>query len=342
MDPSLLRLIDANANRAREALRVLEDYARFVRNDHTTAQALKQLRHTLREALAGVHDAAILCRDTPNDVGTTIKTPTELSRADLPAVITAAGKRVGEALRALGEYLKTLDPASAAQIESARYAFYDIETRMARALHPRQRVADVRLYVLITESCCAGDWYETAVAAIDGGADAIQLREKEMDGGELLARARRLAALCRERNVLLIINDRPDIAILSGADGVHVGQEDLPAAEVRKLLGPGKLIGVSTHCIEHVRQAVADGADYIGVGPVFPSSTKPRQILPGLAYAKQVAEQINLPAVAIAGITLENVSQVRATGLRAIAVTSAVTRAPNPRQAAAALRAAMA
>src|SRR5690606_34991727 len=167
----------------------------------------------------------------------------------------------------------------------------------------------------------------------------IQLREKEMDGGELIARARRLVHLCRERGVLLILNDRPDIALLSGADGVHLGQEDLPAIESRRLLGPDKLIGVSTHNLDHARQAVVDGADYIGVGPVFPSSTKPRDILPGLAYARQVAEQIDIPAVAIAGITDGNVDEVMSSGLRAVAVTSAVLSCDNVRTAAERLRA---
>ncbi len=338
MNPSVLRLIDANTNRAREALRVMEDYARFVRNDGALAADLKQIRHDLRSALAGVHDHALLCRNTPGDVGTVNKTPTEYARTDLAGIITAAGKRLGEALRAIEEYLKTSDPVAAGHVESLRYRFYDLETRMARSLHPRERFAQVRLYVLITESCCRGDWFQTAAAAIDGGADALQLREKDMAGGELLARARRLAQLCRERNVLLIINDRPDIALLSNADGLHVGQEDLPVHEVRKLLGPDKLIGVSTHHIDQARQAVADGADYLGVGPVFPSPTKPREILPGLPYARQVAEQIDIPAVAIAGITQQNVHQVIATGLRAIAVTAAVTQSADPRQAAAQLR----
>lgn len=339
MNPPVLRLIDANANRAREALRVIEDYARFIRNDQPAAAALKQIRHDLRSALASVHDHALLCRDTPGDVGTANATPAEQSRADLPAVITAAGKRVGEALRAIEEYLKTIDPQAAGRVEALRYRFYDLETRIARALQPRDRFKDVRLYVLITESCCQGDWFATAAAAIDGGADAIQLREKEMDGSELLTRARRLAELCRKNGVLLIINDRPDIAILSGADGVHLGQGDLPAIEARKLLGSDKVIGVSTHNLDQARSAVADGADYIGIGPVFPSATKPRDILPGLAFAQQVAEQIAIPAVAIAGITADNVDEVRRAGICRIAVTAAVTGAADASAAAAALKA---
>jgi thiamine-phosphate pyrophosphorylase len=185
-------------------------------------------------------------------------------------------------------------------------------------------VADVRLYVLITESACRGDWFTAAEAAIRGGADCLQLREKNLEGAELLRRANRFVDLCRRQGVISIINDRPDIALLSNADGVHVGQEDLPAVEVRKLLGRSKIVGVSTHRIEQARQAVLDGADYIGVGPMFRSETKPRDFVAGLEFARQVAGEIRIPAVAIAGITEENVDEVLATGVKAIAVTAAV------------------
>ncbi len=183
----------------------------------------------------------------------------------------------------------------------------------------------MRLYVLITESSCKLPWLTAAEQAIAGGADCLQLREKNLDGGEFLRRARQFVQLCRRSNVISIINDRPDIALLADADGVHVGQDDLPAAEVRKLIGVDKILGVSTHRIEQAKQAVLDGADYIGIGPVYRSPTKPRDFLPGLDYARQIVEaNLPIPAVAIAGITLENVDEVLATGIRAVAVTAAV------------------
>jgi thiamine-phosphate pyrophosphorylase len=251
-------------------------------------------------------------------------------------VVTAAGKRLGEALRAVEEFLKTLAPGDAAKVEALRYRFYDAERRVALTLRPvAGRFADVRLYVLVTESLCRRPWLEAAEAAVLGGADCLQLREKELEGGELLRRAKQLVALCRRHGVPCVINDRPDVAILSGADGVHLGQNDLPAAEARKLLGRDKLLGVSTHDLGQARQARADGADYIGVGPFFRSTTKPRDFVAGPAYARQVAEALpDLPAVAIAGITAGNVDEVLATGLRAVAVTSAVLAADDVRAAA--------
>lgn len=333
-----LRILDANANRAREALRVLEDYARFALNHDELSAALKDVRHELAAATRAFVGEAILHRDTPGDVGTDHKTAEELHRDDLAAVVTAAGKRLGEALRVLEEVLKTVDARAAGDVEALRYRFYDLEQQIARTLRPAGRFAAVRLYVLITESLCRRPWLETAELAIAGGADCLQLREKELEGGEFLRRARQLVDLCRRHDTLCIINDRPDIAILSGADGVHVGQGDLPAAEARKLIGGHMILGVSTHNLEQARRAVTDGADYIGVGPVFRSATKTRDFLPGLDYARQVAESMRIPAVAIAGITGQNVDEVLATGIRAVAVTAAVVGAEDPRDAARSLK----
>jgi thiamine-phosphate pyrophosphorylase len=148
-----------------------------------------------------------------------------------------------------------------------------------------------------------------------------------------------LVDLCRRYERLCIINDRADIAILSDADGVHVGQDELPAVEARKLIGRGKILGVSTHRIDQARRAVLDGADYIGIGPMYPSATKPRDFVAGLDYAKQVATEIAIPAVAIAGITAGNVDEVIGTGVRAVAVTAAVLDCDDPRKAAAELKA---
>jgi thiamine-phosphate pyrophosphorylase len=340
MDASVLRLLDANANRAREALRVLEDYARFVLDDARMTDALKHLRHELLTATGDILPEAIVHRDTANDVGTTIKTEREMARSSIEEVVTAAGKRLGEALRSIEEHIKIVRPAMAGSVEQLRYRFYTIEKHLTLTLRPKL-FTHVRLYVLITVSACKHNWLVTAKAAIAGGADALQLREKEMEGGELLRRATALAPLCRKAKVLLIINDRPDIAILSGADGVHVGQGDLPAVEARKIVGGKRIVGVSAHNIAQARQAVLDSADYIGVGPIFRSSTKPRdwQELPGLDFARQAVAEIKRPCVGIAGITAENVDQVRAAGITAIAVTAAITGADDVEQATRALKA---
>ena len=190
-----------------------------------------------------------------------------------------------------------------------------------------------------SSASCQRPWLEAAEQAILGGADCLQLREKNLESGELLRRAKDFVQLCKRHNVLSIVNDRPDIALMSDADGVHVGQGDLPARDVRKLVGQNKLLGVSTHTLDQARQAVLDGADYIGVGPVFRSETKPRDFLSGLDFARQIAAaNLPIPAVAIAGISAENVDDVLKTGVNAIAVTAAVIGCHDVRSTAAALK----
>ncbi len=340
INSSVLRLLDANFNRAREALRVLEDYVRFIRNDAALSEELKVLRHDLKAAVSEYVNEAIGHRDTPGDVGTTIATAGEAQRAGLTDVVIAAGKRLGEALRSIEEYLKTVDANAAGQVEGIRYRFYATEQKVVLTLPLSAACgfADVKLYVLITEAQCKIPWLDAAREAIAGGADCLQLREKDLESGELLHRAKAFVALCKSHDVISIINDRPDIAALTDADGVHVGQGDLPITEVRKLLGRDKIVGVSTHNIEQALTAERAGANYIGVGPIFPSKTKPRDFLPGLGFARAAAKEVGIPTVAIAGITLANLDEVVATGGQAIAVTAAVVGASDVRAAAKAFK----
>jgi thiamine-phosphate pyrophosphorylase len=169
----------------------------------------------------------------------------------------------------------------------------------------------------------------------------IQLREKGLADSRLLALAREVRRITRSCGVLFLVNDRPDIALLSEADGVHLGQDDLAIREARRIVGPAALIGVSTHDVEQVRRAVLEGASYIGVGPTFPSRTKEFAAHAGLEFVRQAAAETTLPAFALGGITPANVAQVVAAGARRIAVSHAVCAAEDPRQAAAALRAAL-
>ncbi len=167
----------------------------------------------------------------------------------------------------------------------------------------------VKLYVLLTEALCRGDWYETAEAALAGGARAIQLREKQLADTDLLDRAHRIRELCERYEALLIINDRPDIALAAGAHGVHLGLDDVPVGEARRILGDEHIIGVSTHTVEQAEAALADMPDYVAVGPMFASRTKPQDHIAGPETLAGVRRLTSLPLVAIGGITLENAVQ---------------------------------
>ncbi len=154
-----------------------------------------------------------------------------------------------------------------------------------------------------------------------------------------MKRAREVRILTAQAKARFIMNDRPDLARLAGADAVHLGQEDVTVRDARRVVGPGMLIGVSTHEREQLEKAVLEGAGYLGVGPVFASSTKSFDDLAGLGYVRQASETSNLPWFAIGGITEENLDEVLGAGARRVAVSSAVVRAEFPRKAAAALRA---
>ena len=191
-----------------------------------------------------------------------------------------------------------------------------------------------RLYLLVTEELCHHGTGPAVREAIAQGVDMVQVREKRMSDRELLAHAKRVCAWCREAGALCIINDRPDIAVLADADGVHVGQDELSVSEVRRIVGVERLIGVSTHQLEQARQAVLDGADYLGVGPVFRSGTKSFAQLAGLEFVRSVAAEISVPWYAIGGITAENLAAVQAAGAFRIAVSGAICGSETPGSAA--------
>lgn len=192
-----------------------------------------------------------------------------------------------------------------------------------------------RLYVIIDPSVAAGrPLAGVAAQAIRGGADAIQLRDKQASARQLLDAARRLLAVTRPAGIPLIVNDRVDVALAAGADGVHLGQDDLPLAEARRILGPARLIGQSTHSLEQALTAERDGADYIGVGPIFPTPTKPSYGSVGTALIRLVAGRVRVPAVCIGGIDSRTIHEALAAGAGAIAVVRAVCGADDPEAAA--------
>ena len=339
IDADAARIIDANLNRAREAGRVMEDYARFVLNDAVLAERLKRLRHELaRSAQSHGLDQTIRSRDIIGDVGRELRAEREYDRASSADVAVAAGKRLGEALRAIEEYAKIRDPALARTVEQIRYRGYEAERELAVRVTARERFGGVRLYVLITEQLCSGDWLTTARAALEGGADCLQLREKELPDDQLLDRAGRLVDLCRRRDALCIINDRADVALAAGADGVHLGQEDLPVPVVRRVVGPELMIGLSTHTVDQVEAAADLSPDYIAVGPMFDSPTKPQSRVAGPPTLERALEMTSLPLVAIGGIGADNVSKVAATGCRCVCVCRAVISAGEVTEAARKIR----
>ena len=201
----------------------------------------------------------------------------------------------------------------------------------------RRRLGEVRLYLVTDAGATPAKTLEVVEAALAGGSDAVQLRRKGDDSLEQLRLAERCLRLCAEVGALLIVDDRLDIAMAVGADGVHLGQGDLPVAAARRLW-PGHIVGCSTHSPEQARAAVAAGADYLGVGPVWATPTKPLRPAVGLEYVRWAAASLAVPWVAIGGIDEETVGEVVRAGARAVAVVRALTGAADPAAVARRLR----
>jgi thiamine-phosphate pyrophosphorylase len=339
-----LRAIDANFNRAVEGIRVVEDQARFALNDAQLSRECKHLRHGLTAAMAQLDPAGqrVVFRDTLADVGTTISVPAEGERATVPDLVAANFQRVSQALRVIEEGAKLIGQGGEA-FESLRYRSYTLAKAFHLRLQGQAVWAGRQLYVLIDGRAQEADFVTLVEQLIAAGVHVIQLRDKQRDDRTLLARGRLLRQLIDEqttgdRKPLFIMNDRPDLALLTRADGVHVGQEELPVGEVRKVVGATMQIGVSTHTIEQARLAVLEGANYLGCGPTFPSGTKQFESFPGIPFLQQVAAEISLPCFAIGGITTENLSQVQAAGFSRVAVSGAVQDSQDPGAAIVALR----
>lgn len=328
---SPLRILDAGLNRATEGLRVVEDYLRMVLDDRHLAELAKQLRHDLHCAAAGLPRAELhAMRDTVGDVGTTITTPTERERVDPWQVASASLARTGQSLRSLEEYGKLVDGQFASACESLRYRLYTLEKAASLTQSSLQRLSATRLYVLLDARPTPEEFERVVQELVAAGVGALQLRAKGLADRQLLDRAKRLVAVTRGTPTLAIVNDRADIAAAAAADGVHLGQDDLSVAAARRIVGPQRLVGLSTHNLDQARQGVLDGADYLGAGPTFPSTTKEFDDFPGLGFLQTVAGEIALPVFAIGGITPSNLSQVLATGIDRVAVAGAVTAADDP------------
>jgi thiamine-phosphate pyrophosphorylase len=332
---AVLRILDANRNRALEGLRVAEEFARFLLDNKQLAGLCKDLRHRLNAQLRTLVDSqALVHRQVLADVGTALTTDSESYRPSAESVCRANLQRAKEAVRVLEEYAKVGAPAVAAGLESIRYELYDLEQRLLVGQRLARLLAAARLYVLIDAGASPDDFRQRVEQVLEGGADAIQLRDKQCDDRTLVERAQLLRELTSGANCLMIVNDRPDIARLALADGVHVGQDELTCWQVRSVCGRSVLVGLSTHNLSQVESAASAGADYIGVGPVFPSRTKTFAATAGPRLVADATERATIPWFAIGGIDAEVLPQLVEVGCCRIAVSQAIWQAADVKSAA--------
>jgi len=327
------RIIDANLNRASEGLHLLEELARLMLNDAELTQKLKTMRHEIVRGGLTFNKELIQSRNSEGDVGVDIEVPGEGGK-ELPIVVVANARRVQEALRILEELAKipgTTPGLETDKFKKARFDLYDIEQKLLSKLLRRDKAGRLTGLYAILDSQKLGkrSHLEVAEKLIKGGARAIQLRYKLDNRGELLAIAQKLKGLCSESGVLFIVNDYLDIALAVGADGLHLGQEDLPVAIARRLLPIDTILGVSVTTVKQAKAAEGDGADYIGVGSMYSTSSKETARVVGLERLREVRGVVSVPLVAIGGINKDNAGEVAAAGADGVAVISAILGAES-------------
>jgi len=332
-------MIDANLNRSSEGLRVLEDVARFVLNDSELSRRLRTLRHDLAQETKSLRIGLLSQRGSEHDVGGphSISLPSRERRPNtetpslpgLTDLVTANAKRAEEALRVIEELARLPElspPLNPSRFEQARFALYAFERELISRISRRDKIERMRgLYVILDRQFLANrDEQGIARHIIEGGARVIQLRDKQGKRGELLIIAQKLKELCRQADVLFIVNDYLDLAMAVDADGLHVGQGDLPLPVIRRELPIDEIVGCSVTTLSQATKARDDGADYIAVGSMFPTTTKKEVTVVGVDMLKEIKRTVSTPLVAIGGINRNNIGDVVAAGADAVAVISAV------------------
>jgi thiamine-phosphate pyrophosphorylase len=316
-----LRIIDANLNRSSEGLRVLEDIARFLINDVELRQRLRTLRHDLSQETKPLSVRLLSQRDSEHDVGQPISSTEEelavetTSLRGLLDLVTANAKRVEESLRVVEELAKSPELSSmlnSARFAQARFDLYTLERDLISRISRRDKMERVvGLYVILDRQFLVGrNELEVAGQIIEGGARIIQLRDKQSKKRELLPVAQKLRELCSQADV--------------DADGLHVGQEDLPLPVIRRELPIDKIVGCSVTTLPQATKARAEGIDYIAVGSIFPTATKDGATVVGVNMLKELKRTVSTPLVAIGGINQNNIGEVVSAGAYAVAVISAV------------------
>lgn len=321
-----LRIIDANLNRTGEGLRVLEEFARLMLDDTELTQQLKNLRHEVVQCDWPWQQQLLQARDSEGDIGADMEVPGEGQR-EIPAAIVANARRVQESLRVMEEMGKIPGLAlDSGKYKQARFALYTIERELLFRVLRQEKIKRLSGLYVIVDTMALGErsHVEVAAQAIRGGARVIQLRDKEHGKKELLSMAGEMKTRCAEQGALFIMNDYLDITLAVDADGLHVGQDDLPVKLARRLLPADKILGCSARTVEAATAAQADGADYIAVGAMYATSSKEAAEVVGPERLRQIRQAVTPPLVAIGGINRDNISEVLAAGAASVAAISAV------------------
>jgi len=336
MDSKTLNIIDANIDRALEGLRFIEDVCRFILQDKELNARLKNSRHQIINTIKLLElnrTELAIARAKGNDVGSTILQKEEFTK-NFDDLLLSNFSRVQESLRALEELSKIYSTNAAKSFKSLRFDNYKIQTDFLIKYKKAKRMKifnDSKIYAVLTLES-SKRYVPLVKSLLKAGIKVIQLRAKGLSDKEILKIGKKLILLTKKSDALLIIDDRPDIAFVIGADGVHLGQDDLPVKEARVILGHEFIVGKSTHSEKQIDLALKENPDYFSVGPIFETNTVPyKPVGPSLIkYAKNKT----IPFVAIGGLTEKTMHIAFKAGAKRIAVVKAVCNAENPEKAA--------
>ena len=328
-DSRIYQIIDANLDRAREGLRVLEDWARFGLGENDSVKRIKNFRQILGKNHLEVY------KQYRNFIEDECKglTHKEQSKRNAPdQIISSNAGRVQEALRVIEEFSRLHNHELSKIASEIRYEIYTLEIdllNLNKYKNSGEILKENNLYVITDQKENLLEIIENILIA---GVKIIQHRFKKGTDKDHLQEAIQIKNLCKRYNSLFIINDRIDIAIASNADGIHLGQDDLGLKTARKLLGYSKIIGISANNEIEISYALKEGCDYIGIGPVFETVTKKDKKPLGIEKIKTLTKDLNIPWFAIGGVTKNNISYLKSNGFKKVALISQLMNSEDPKE----------
>lgn len=325
MNERICRIIDANINRITEGLRVAEDIFRYSLDCSELQQGLKDMRHRLT---AVVDRYSVICsRASLDDVGFSSSGAREYERSELRDIVSANLKRAEEGLRVLEEIYKLNNDGISTIMKALRYELYELEKKATARLNKKQLGKGLYLVLTYPQS----GYEDISKMAVKACLPAIQIRHKKGSDRELLKTAFNLREITQGTRTLFFVNDRLDVARMSKADGLHLGQDDIEPDRARDFLGDDIIIGLSTHNLSQVEAAQNEPLDYIGFGPIWETDFKKVSYsITGIDALKKAVETSRLPVVAIGGINRDNLKGLSGIGINNIAVIRAVQDAVDP------------
>ncbi len=328
-DLRIYQIIDANLDRAREGLRVLEDWARFGLGENECVAKIKNYRQILGKNHLGVYKQS---RNHIDDQCKGLTHQEQVNRSAPEQIISSNAGRVQEALRVIEEFTRLHNHKLSKIASEIRYEIYTLEIdllRLSKFKKSQEILKENDLYLITSPK---ENLLEIIEEILIAGVRIIQHRFKKGSDKDHLEEAIEIKNLCRKYNALLIINDRVDIALASNADGIHLGQDDLDLKTARQLLGYSKIIGVSANNEIDISNALKEGCDYIGIGPVFATETKKNKKPIGIKKIRTLTKDLNIPWFAIGGIKTNNISHLKNYGFKKVALVSQLMNSKDPKK----------